>query len=74
MGLVAYWDFNTVEVAGAKFTKISIAAGNITIEWTGGGTLQKADAITGPWADVAGATSPRTVQPTGAGAFYRIKQ
>ncbi len=74
VGLVAYWDFNTVAVEGAKFTKISLAAGNVTIEWTGGGTLQRADAVTGPWTDVAGATSPSTVPPTGTGAFYRIKQ
>ena len=38
-----------------------------------GGTLQAADSVTGPWADVAGATSPRTVTPSGTAKFYRIK-
>lgn len=74
-GLVAYWDFNSLlATEGAKFSKISIAAGNITMEWTGGGVLQRADSVTGPWTDVAGATSPRTVSATGTGGFYRIKQ
>ena len=47
---------------------------DIVIEWTGTGTLQSADAVTGPWADVAGAASPRTVQPTGNNKFYRLKR
>ena len=57
-----------------QFTKISAAAGNVSIEWTGGGTLQKADAITGPWTDVSGATSPASLSAAGGSAFYRIKQ
>lgn len=76
-GLLAYWDFNApivVVTEPPKFTKVSAAAGKVTIEWTGGGTLQKAGGVTGPWADVAGATSPRSEDASGAGAFYRIKQ
>jgi hypothetical protein len=37
------------------------------------GTLQSADAITGPWTDVAG-SSPLTVAPTAAVKFYRAKR
>jgi hypothetical protein len=47
-------------------------ATGLTLTFTG--TLQSADAITGPWADVAGATSPRTETFTGTGKFYRAKQ
>jgi hypothetical protein len=36
--------------------------GSITIEWTGGGTLQAAPSLTGPWQDVS-ATSPYTFTP-----------
>ncbi len=50
---------------------ISTAAGKITITYTG--TLQGADAVTGPYTDVAGATSPRDVAPTAAMKFYRAK-
>lgn len=38
------------------------------------GTLQSADSITGPWTDVAGATSPFEVKFTGTAKFYRIKK
>ncbi|MBI2949137.1 MAG: discoidin domain-containing protein, partial [Verrucomicrobia bacterium] len=57
--LVAYWDFNSLPVAAAKFTKIARNAdGTITLEWTGGGTLEAATSVTGPWQAVTGATSP----------------
>jgi hypothetical protein len=73
-GLVAHWDFNEVPAAEApKISKISLASGNVTIEWTGGGTLQKAASISGPWSDVAGA-SPKSESASGASGFYRIKQ
>lgn len=45
--------------------------GKLVITFTG--TLQSSDNVEGPYADVAGATSPRTVDPTGAGKFYRAK-
>jgi len=38
------------------------------------GTLQSADAVTGPWTDVSGATSPSDVTATGGMKFYRTKQ
>ncbi|MGE3312817.1 MAG: PA14 domain-containing protein [Limisphaerales bacterium] len=37
------------------------------------GTLQKASAVTGPYTDVAGATSPMNVSPTDAQAYYRTR-
>ncbi|MBI2948637.1 MAG: hypothetical protein HYY23_13420 [Verrucomicrobia bacterium] len=57
----------------AKFSRIRRDAGNIILEWTGSGTLQGADDVTGPWADVGG-TSPKTVALSGTRKFYRIKQ
>ncbi len=58
-----------------QFTSIKKNAdGSITVEWTGGGTLQAAPAVTGPWQDVTGATSPYTLQPTEAMLYDRIKQ
>lgn len=38
------------------------------------GTLQSADAITGPWTDLTGQTSPAEIQFTGSAKFYRIKK
>jgi hypothetical protein len=58
-----------------KITKIAKNAdGTVTMEWTGGGTLQAAAAVTGPWADVTSAKSPYTFKPDQAATFGRIKK
>jgi hypothetical protein len=49
------------------------ADGTLTLEWTGG-VLQAAPAVTGPWADVAGATSPYAFTPNQSMLFGRIKK
>jgi hypothetical protein len=75
------WDFMVFVPAGTtppnqpKFTSITHNSdGTITVSWTGGGTLQAAPAVTGPWTDVPGATSPYTLTPTDQMLFGRIKQ
>ncbi len=49
------------------------ANGSITITWEGGGTLQAAESVLGPWVDVT-ATSPYTVTPTQQILFGRIRK
>jgi hypothetical protein len=46
--------------------------GNMVLTYTG--TLQSADSVNGPYAAVAGATSPLTVTPAGGQKFYRAGQ
>jgi hypothetical protein len=50
------------------------ANGTITVTWSGGGTLQAAPSVTGPWVDVTGATSPYTFTPTEQMLFGRIRR
>ncbi|MCC7374839.1 MAG: hypothetical protein IT581_09295 [Verrucomicrobiales bacterium] len=58
-----------------KFSSIvRNANGSITITWSGAGTLQAGASVTGPWQDVAGATSPYTFTPTASMLFGRLKQ
>src|SRR5690606_34014401 len=68
------WAMRTVEPA-PRLSVSPVQAGGITLTWTGGGTLQAADAITGPWNDVPGASSPHTVlleeRPV---RFFRIQR
>lgn len=54
------------------FTKTTLNAnGTYTLEWTGGGSLQAAPSINGPWTTVAGASSPYTFTPDPAvGQLY----
>ncbi len=74
-GLIAYWDFNEGGAKPApKFTSIKVSGTNVTLTWEGGGTLQVANDITGPWTDVTGATSPLTTPADQARRFARIKQ
>ena len=43
-----------------------------TISWVGGGTLQEADSILGPWQSVQNPSNPYAIQITGARKFYRV--
>jgi hypothetical protein len=53
---------------------IHAASGQKTLTWTGGGILQSAPTVSGPWTDVSGATSPYSV-PTAAGSlFFRARE
>lgn len=42
------------------------------LSWTGGGTLQRADDLTGPWQTLTNATSPYTVESPVPTTFYRV--
>ena len=42
------------------------------LTWTGGGQLQRADRLTGPWQTLTNATSPTTVQSPIPATFYRV--
>ncbi|MBI4663479.1 MAG: hypothetical protein HY735_32155 [Verrucomicrobia bacterium] len=57
-----------------KITSVSRTAGSLSIEWSGTATLQSADAVTGPWTDVANAKSPFSANISGGAKFYRLKQ
>ena len=46
--------------------------GTITITWVGGGTLQAADSVLGPWTDLPPATSPYTTAASASQQFYRL--
>ena len=56
----------------AKMT-ITLSATGVVISWTGSGTLQQADAVTGLWADV-GSQSPQTLAIGGTAKFFRVHQ
>ncbi|MCL5097647.1 MAG: hypothetical protein M1608_08985 [Candidatus Omnitrophica bacterium] len=69
--------FNALPNSGAPSTAhldIALQGNNVVISWTGTGTLQSADQVTGPWSDVDGATSPMTITPSGNSRFYRLRQ
>ena len=53
---------------------ISRQGNTLTITWTGGGTVQAADDVAGPWADVTDSSNPYTPATSAAKKFYRVRQ
>ncbi|MBI4659078.1 MAG: C_GCAxxG_C_C family protein [Verrucomicrobia bacterium] len=45
----------------------------LLIRWTGKGTLEKADAVNGPWSPAASQSNPQSVSPNDPAKFYRLK-
>jgi hypothetical protein len=74
-------DFDNIKITGSKPSapagKLTIAkqATNVVVSWTGAGTLQSADTITGTWTDVQSTTNPLTVPQASLGTqkFYRLR-
>jgi hypothetical protein len=59
-------------VLGPNPLTIIRSGANVTITWPAG-TLQEATNVSGPYADSAGAPSPRTIPASGTRKFYRIR-
>ncbi|HUS12071.1 MAG TPA: hypothetical protein VMZ30_16520, partial [Pyrinomonadaceae bacterium] len=55
-----------------RFTSISVASGNIRVEWSGSGKLQATNALPGGWTDIPNATNPYVAAIAGNARFFRI--
>jgi hypothetical protein len=69
-GLIAHWDYNDLSVATPTIS-IGRDGANVTITFTG--SLETAEAVSGPWSAVTG-SSPLTAPTTGPAKYYRSKQ
>lgn len=61
----------------ARFAQPVLSGGtNLVMSWTGGGILESATDVTGPWETVTNAASPYTnaIKPSVAQLFFRVKQ
>jgi hypothetical protein len=52
----------------------TFSAGEVSISWTGAGTLEEADSLPGSWRVSSSQANPQKVQPTGRMKFFRIRQ
>jgi hypothetical protein len=57
---------------GCGTLSISKDGGDVVIAWTGPGTLQSAQEVTGEWSDVENAESPYRVPAAGDRRYYRL--
>jgi len=72
---LARWqrDFPDGQLPPLQFTRVTKnQEGTITVEWTGGGTLQAAPTVSGTWQDVGEARSPFTFRPAEPMLFQRL--
>jgi hypothetical protein len=51
----------------------TLSNGQISISWTGSGTLQEATSVSGPWQASSSQANPQTVPTTSGSKFYRVK-
>lgn len=51
-----------------------LSSGQVTISWTGAGTLQEATSVTGQWSPAPSQANPQNVPASGTGKFYRVVQ
>lgn len=61
------------QLASAPELSVGLAGGQITLYWEGGGTLQTAPSITGPWTNVDGAVTGYAAPANDAAAFFRVQ-
>jgi hypothetical protein len=47
---------------------------NGQLSWTGGGTLQSAPTVNGPWTDFSDTNNPQTLNTTNSMQFFRLRQ
>jgi hypothetical protein len=64
----------TATATPPKFNAVSRQGDNLVISWTGTGTLEQANAVTGPWATALSQSNPQNVPATSGLRFYRLKQ
>jgi hypothetical protein len=67
-------DLSTVQVSSeTPVMSIVRGDGSVTLSWTGGGTLQTAPTISGPWTDATSQANPQVVPTSGSSSFWRVK-
>ncbi|MBK9137555.1 MAG: Ig-like domain-containing protein [Verrucomicrobia bacterium] len=57
-----------------EFAPVILSGGNITLSWTGQGTLEEATSVSGPWTPAANQANPQTVSASTGVKFYRLKR
>jgi hypothetical protein len=58
-----------------KILNTALTGGNITFTWTGGGELQTATSVLGPWTGTGNSTGSASIATTGGDTvFYRISR
>jgi hypothetical protein len=74
---IAFYEGPATQTAPPGDSTMSIATatgGQVTISWTGTGTLQSAEKVEGPYAADGNQANPQTIAAGGKTKFYRVAQ
>src|SRR5687767_3241653 len=65
--------FLAINANGQTTSRVSVSrtSTNLSVAWTGRGTLQTSSSLTGGWQDILEAPNPFTLQLTNANEFFR---
>jgi hypothetical protein len=67
------WSFNVGLPAEIRLTIVR-SGPQVTVTWSGGGTLQQSASVGGPWSDISNTTGTFSVTPTAPATFYRVRR
>lgn len=75
----AFAEYTNIVLTATSPFAAATAPGLLTItanqlSWTGGGTLQSALAVNGPWTDFGNTNNPQTLATTNSAQFFRLRQ
>jgi hypothetical protein len=66
------WGAEIVARFNGPTLQILRSGGNVTISWSGVGTLQESANANGPWSNSASQTNPQTRAAAGAMRYFRL--
>lgn len=59
---------------GAPRVSATLAGGNVTVTWTGGGTLESGPSVTGPWTSTGDSDGSFSKAATAAQEYFRVRR
>jgi len=72
---IAFYDDVSAPITAPVFNPITRSGNDITISWTGTGTLEESTVLGGTWTQSPSQNNPQTVTVSTTGnKFYRLKQ
>lgn len=66
-------DVSLPQTAPPQFNTVKLEGNLLRLSWTGTGTLEQADTLTGQWTTSPSQANPQTVPTDGSMRFYRLK-
>ena len=70
---LAFYEGPAPVVTGTPKLSVKLTGSNVTVSWTGSGTLKEAASISGPWTVTASQANPQDIAVSGAAKFFIVQ-